>query len=44
MYRVRAPALFRFPIQLVPTDPTLAAKVEDPAAWEAPMDLRDPKM
>lgn len=41
VYKIRDPSLFRFPIQLVPTDPQLAAKLADPSLWEAPMDLRE---
>ncbi|GAB4817119.1 hypothetical protein N2152v2_004165 [Parachlorella kessleri] len=46
VHKVRDPALFRFPIQLVPTDATLAAlpNLIAPDAWEAPMDLRDVKL
>lgn len=44
VYKLRDPTLFRFPVQLVPTDPRLAAKLPPPEDHEAPMDMRDPKL
>ena len=44
VHKVRDPSLYRFPLQLVPTEEALAARLEDPDNYEPPLDLREPKM
>lgn len=44
VYRVlRDTKLYRFPVQLVPADPILAAAFPSPEKHEPPMDLRHPR-
>jgi hypothetical protein len=41
VYAVRDDPIFRFPLQLMPTDPALASRLPPPEEHIAPLDLRD---